>query len=155
MARRRRKTVVVRATGWTAGLLAGAVVGLLVALGWQPRPTDAAIVEAIRACSATNLSNARLASLRDGGRKTPDAPEGAAWGADLAAIREATVTLVAVDRNWLHELIGRGGSRFLVLAAIEVAGKPRTQGCFRVQPLGDDTAFALGPYSRWHCYSPI
>jgi hypothetical protein len=155
MARRRRKSVVVRATGWPAVLLLGAIVAALVGVGWRARPTDAAIGEAIRSCVSTNLANARLATLREDGRTVPDAAGGAAWGAELGAVREATISLLAVDRNWLHELIGRGGSRFLVLATIEAPGKPRTQGCFRVQPLGGGAAFALGPYSRWHCYSPL
>jgi hypothetical protein len=151
-ARRRRKTVEVRATGWTAVALLVAVVAASLAIGWQARPTDAAVIDAIRGCISTNLSGSRLATLRG---TTPDAREAAAWAAEIAAARDATITLMAVDRNWLHELLGRSGSRFLVRATIDVAGKPRTQGCFRVQPLGADSAFALGPYSRWHCYSPI
>ena len=135
-------------------LLVGVGAGLAV-LGWRPRPTDDAIVEAIRSCVTTNLTNEHRAALATSGRTMPDAATAGAWGAELAATRQAKVALWAVDRNWVHEILGRSSSRFLVVAAIEVPGKPRIQGCFEIQPLGEGAAFAFGPYSRWRCYSPL
>jgi hypothetical protein len=155
MGRRRRKGFRLRVTGWKAVLLLGGVAAGLVAFGWRARPTDAAIVEAVRSCVTTNLTNQRLTAADAGGRTVPDAATAEALGAELAAIRAAKIAIWSVDRNWLHELLGRSSSRFLVVAAIEVPGKPGVQGCFKVQPLGGDAAFALGPYSRWHCYSPL
>lgn len=112
-------------------LLLVGVVGALVGVGWRAQPSDAAVVDAIRASLGAHPSS------------------------DLAAVREARIALQSVDRNWLHELVGRGGSRFVALAVIDVPGRARQQGCFRVRPLGPDAVVALGPYSRWHCYSPL
>ncbi|MFN8544937.1 MAG: hypothetical protein U0807_12155 [Candidatus Binatia bacterium] len=80
----------------------------------------------------------------------------------VAAIRarsaehaQATITLVDVERNWLHEILGSSTSRFLVTAIVTPPGGPGVERCFGVEPDVAGTALALGPYAGWRCDYPF
>lgn len=67
----------------------------------------------------------------------------------------ATITVLDVDRNWVHEILDGRTSRFLVTAAIALPDVPLVARCFGIEAGLAGTALALGPYADWRCDYPL
>ena len=74
---------------------------------------------------------------------------------DPARYFRATITLVDVDRDWLHEVYGLWDSHFLVTATIAPPEEPAATLCFGIEPGLAGTALAFGPYADWRCDYPF
>jgi hypothetical protein len=88
------------------------------------------------------------------GRPTDAAIGFAIRARDPAHLRDATIAIVDVDRNWMHEIWGTQDSHFLVSVTITRPGEPPEERCYQITPqIG--AAFASGPWEMWRCDHPF
>lgn len=63
----------------------------------------------------------------------------------------AQITLVDVQRDWLHEIYGLWDSLFFVIATITPPDGAAADTCFVIEPGAAGANLALGPYAMWRC----
>ena len=80
----------------------------------------------------------------------------------VAAIRgrspenaRATIALLGVTRDWVHEVFSNTNSRFLVTASLAFPDGSSTERCYGIEPGLAGIALALGPYQAWRCAYPF